>query len=263
MEALGYLISIFMGLSLGLLGAGGAILTVPILVYFFAVDPKIATVDSLFIVGMTALIGALNAKLKNKIDLKVAILFALPGLFGVSFAKYIFLPLLPEHITTLGGLELTKSVFIMLVFAVLMLFSSVSMVRGKKNGNQELNKGLSFYIKLVVQGFFVGFVTGFIGAGGGFLIIPALVTLVGLPMHIAVGTSLAIITINSSFAFLAALHKGFVPDWPLLLSILGISLVGFFVGSYYSQKTPERTLKRIFGIFIVLIAMFILIDQII
>ncbi|MES2768851.1 MAG: sulfite exporter TauE/SafE family protein [Bdellovibrionota bacterium] len=261
-EILGYLASILMGLTLGLLGAGGAILTVPILVYFFHVDPKIATVNSLFIVGMTAFFGAANAKFKNKLDIKVAFLFAVPGFVGVSFTKYIFLPSLPDHIFSINNLEVTKSILIMLVFSILMLYSSLAMVLGKKAEIQSLKKDISFYLKLVLQGFFVGFVTGFIGAGGGFLIIPALVGLVGLPMSIAVGTSLAIITLNSGIAFLAALHKGFIPDWNLLISLLMISLVGFFIGSYFSQKTSEKILKKIFGIFLFVVALFILFDQI-
>lgn len=262
MEALGYLLSVLMGLSLGLLGAGGAILTVPILVYFFYMDPKVATVDSLFIVGMTAFFGAAKAKIQNRISLKIALLYALPGLMGVSFAKYVFLPLLPEQIFSLGSYVLLKSTLIMLVFATLIFFSAFAMVRGQSANKLSSELIGNFNLKLIAQGFFVGFITGFIGAGGGFLIIPALVGIVGLPMHIAVGTSLAIITINSLFGFLVGLHKGFLPQWNLLISILLISLVGFFIGSRFAQKISEKNLKKIFGVLLIIVAIFILYDQI-
>ena len=208
MEILGYFASIFMGLSLGLIGGGGSILTVPILVYLFGTNPITATAYSLFIVGTTALVGGLSYLKKKEVDLKTGFLFAVPSFVGVYLTRAYVVPALPDPVFQLGTLVFSKALLIMLVFAVLMVAASVSMIRQKKATDKKTELSKTARILLIgLEGFVVGGVTGFVGAGGGFLIIPALVILVGMPMKMAVGTSLFIIATKSLIGFTGDLQQ--------------------------------------------------------
>lgn len=257
MELLGYIAAILMGLSLGLIGGGGSILTVPILVYLFSVHPLIATSYSLFIVGSTALVGSYLAYKKNDVDLKIALRFAVPSFIGVYAMKIVLLPLIPENIVSISNFHLTKNLLVMIVFAVLMVIASIAMIKGLVKSESHPNN-----LKITIQGFFVGSVTGFVGAGGGFLIVPALVNLLGLNMRSAIGTSLTIISLNSLFGFGLSMHQGLEITWSLLVAILGAALVGLVIGSYYSKKISEKHLKKGFGYFVLIMGTIILIDQI-
>lgn len=263
MELLGYIASIFMGLSLGLIGGGGSILTVPILVYLFKIDPIIATAYSLFIVGLTALVGGLSYLKKGEVDLKTGFLFAIPSFIGVYVTRAYVIPHLPDPVFSIGNLSLSKALLIMLVFAVLMLAASFSMIKTKKESSTGgLNiSNTSKYILIGVEGLVVGAITGFVGAGGGFLIIPALVILVGMPMKIAIGTSLFIIAAKSLIGFIGDLQNQAQIDWSLLLSVFGIATVGLFLGISVSKKIPEKTLKKGFGYFVLIMGTIIMLDQ--
>ncbi|MBC7458302.1 MAG: sulfite exporter TauE/SafE family protein, partial [Bdellovibrionaceae bacterium] len=228
MESLGFFAAILMGVSLGLIGGGGSILTVPILVYLFAQNPLIATTGSLFIVGSTALVGAvLNAR-KKLIDFKTGILFSFPSFAGVFVARHLVLPNLPDVIYAQHGVILTKALLVMGAFAVLMVFASRAMIRSGRAiptvVKQETSLGIIGW-----NGFLVGVTTGFVGAGGGFLIIPALVIFLKVPMKIAVGTSLAIIAANSLFGFTISGSEHHL-DWPVLLKVTAIGVLGIFIG---------------------------------
>lgn len=259
---LGYLASVLMGVVLGMIGGGGSILTVPILVYLFQLDPLTATAYSLFIVGVTALIGGFEAFRRGNVDLKTGLLFALPSFIGVYLARAYLLPALPQEIFEMGGLRMTKSLLVMLVFAVLMVVSSFSMMRKRVPREKvELSPQLKRLI-IAAEGLIVGAVTGFVGAGGGFLIIPALVVLVGLPMKIAVGTSLFIITTKSLVGFTGDLQRGLVLDYGILLGASGLAAIGIIVGGLLSDKIPEPILKKGFGLFVLFTGALILLDQI-
>ncbi len=257
MELLGYIAAILMGLSLGLIGGGGSILTVPILVYLFSVNPIIATSYSLFIVGATALFGSYLAYRKNEINLRMAFRFAVPSFIGVYTVKMIVLPLIPEDILSIQNFLLTKTVLVMGVFALLMVVASLAMINRKIRSEQEPND-----LKVTIQGFFVGSVTGFVGAGGGFLIVPALVNLLGLNMRSAIGTSLTIISLNSLFGFGLSMYQGLQVNWLLLFCILSVALIGLVIGFYYSNKISDMRLKKGFGYFVLIVGTIILIDQI-
>lgn len=257
MELLGYVAAIMMGLSLGLIGGGGSILTVPILVYLFSVNPLLATSYSLFIVGATALVGSFLAYKKNDVDLKIALRFAVPSFIGVYTMKMIVLPLIPENIISIQNFYLTKNLLVMIVFAVLMIIASFAMIKGKMKSEQNSNN-----LKITIQGFFVGSVTGFVGAGGGFLIVPALVNLLGLTMRSAIGTSLTIISLNSLFGFGLSIYQGLHVNWLIILYVLSAALVGLIIGSYYSKKIDEKHLKKGFGYFVLVMGTIILVDQI-
>lgn len=261
MEIVGYIAAILMGLSLGLIGGGGSILTVPILVYFFRQDPLVATTGSLFVVGFTALVGFLTYARHGLVKLKTGFLFAIPSFAGVYLTRNLILPTLPDPILTIFDFVLTKSILVLGSFAFLMLLASTSMIRsGNRNIKVESTQSDQSIFSLTNRGFLVGVVTGFVGAGGGFLIIPALVVILGMPMRLAVGTSLAIITLNSLFAFAISFSNQII-NWELLLPIVGLSILGLVVGSYLSPRVDDRKLKTGFGYFVLLMGFAILIDQ--
>lgn len=295
MVLIGYLASVLMGLSLGLLGGGGSILTVPILYYFFKQDSLLATTNSLFVVGITALVGAVIHAKKGSIEVKTGILFAVPSFAGVFVARHLILPNLPQTLFAAFGITLTKPLLVMLTFAALMVMAARAMIR---SGNAELrNKneserrtqllpeiGISKmrsaspstvgvesntmrmstiqYINIGFKGFLVGCTTGFVGAGGGFLIIPALVILLNLPIRLAIGTSLAIIAANSLFGFGISYSLSESTDWQLLLTVCGLGVVGIFFGQKLSSRIHDRHLKSGFGYFVLIVGSFILLDQI-
>ncbi len=258
----GYFASIFMGLSLGLLGGGGSILTVPILVYLFGLDPILATTYSLFIVGVTALVGGIKYAKKDEVDFKTGIIFAIPSIIGIFVSRKIFVPGLPAVIFNYNGIMLTKSLLIMLSFSIVMVVASISMIKKKKEKSEKKLTDQEKNFAIFIQGLIVGIVAGFVGAGGGFLINPALVLLVGLSMKRAVGTSLFIIALNSFLGFFGDLNQLINPDWMLLLSVAMIAIIGLFFGTFLSDKFDDKTLKKSFGYFVLIMGVFILVDQI-
>lgn len=263
METIGYAASLVMGLSLGMIGGGGSILTVPILVYLFAIHPVLATAYSLFIVGLTALVGGIGYLKKGEVDLKTGFLFAVPSFIGVYATRAFILPRVPDQVFALGNLTVTKPLLIMLVFAVLMVLASISMIRGRKAKTEAKELSAAAKVGLIgLEGLVVGTITGFVGAGGGFLIIPALVVLVGLPMKKAVGTSLFIIAAKSLIGFTGDLQHQATIDWQLLMIISGIAVVGLAGGMMLSRKISEAALKKGFGYFVLVMGFFVLGDQI-
>jgi uncharacterized membrane protein YfcA len=262
MEIVGYLASVLMGISLGMIGGGGSILTVPILVYLFGIHPVTSTAYSLFIVGSTALVGGLSYLKKGEVDLKTGFIFAVPSFIGVYLTRAYVVPALPDVVFQSGEFQVSKPLLIMAVFAILMLAASFSMIRTKKAEVKEIEMSAFNRILLIsFEGLVVGGVTGFVGAGGGFLIIPALVVLVGLPMKMAVGTSLFIIAAKSLIGFLGDLQTHTEFDWRLLLSVTGIAVGGLFLGIVLSKKVSEKGLKKGFGYFVLIMGTFVLIDQ--
>lgn len=262
MELLGYIASVLMGLSLGLIGGGGSILTVPILVYLFHVDPVLATAYSLFVVGTTALVGGLLAFRLGHVDWKTGVLFAGPSFIGVYLTRAFLVPALPDPVFQAGSWVFSKALLMMLIFALLMVAASISMIRAGGQAPQKATLSSSARIFLItIEGLLVGAMTGFVGAGGGFLIIPALVVLVGMPMRTAVGTSLLIIATKSLLGFVGDLQNQIPIQWDLLLSMAGIAIVGLFFGMRLSKHVPEKTLKRGFGFFVLVMGLIILMDQ--
>ncbi len=261
MELFGYFAAILMGLSLGMIGGGGSILTVPILVYLFKINPVMATAYSLFIVGLTSLIGGIFYLKKGEVDLKMGTLFAVPSFVGVYLTRAYVVPSLPEQMS-LGPIEFSKALLIMMVFAVLMVAASVSMVvkREPKKEKSQLSLGTRMTL-IAFEGLIVGGITGFVGAGGGFLVIPALVVLVGLPMKIAVGTSLFIIAVKSLLGFVGDFQHQVGIDWQLLLTLSGIAALGLFIGVALSKKVSDQSLKKGFGYFVLVMGLFVLVDQ--
>lgn len=257
MELLGYLAAILIGISLGLIGGGGSILTVPVLVYLLQVEPVTATAYSLFIVGLTSLIGSAAYMKKNLVSYKTAIVFSVPSFIAVFITRKFILPSIPDVLFTIGEFELTKNLFVMLLFAVLMILASVSMIRDKRpevDGSElQFNYGL-----IMLEGFIVGILTGLVGAGGGFLIIPALVLLARLPMKMAVGTSLLIIAAKSLIGFTGDLGTQMNINWLFLALVSLLAVSGIFAGSYLSKYVSGQKLKPAFGWFVMVMGIYII-----
>jgi uncharacterized protein len=256
-EITGYAAAILIGLSLGLIGGGGSILTVPILVYFFRVDPVMATTYSLFVVGLTSSAGAISHYRKSNVNLKIALLFGIPSLIAVFIMRKWVMPAMPHLLLNIGSFELTKSVLLMLVFAILMVAASVSMIRKKKEilaRDSQLS-----YNKLVIQSIIVGIITGFVGVGGGFLIIPSLVLFAGLPMKKAVGTSLMVMTISSLLGVLGDISRHAPINYSFLIMFSAFAIAGIIMGSYLIKHIIDAKLKPAFGWFVLVMGLFVLI----
>jgi len=249
MAILGYIGALIIGLTLGLLGGGGSILTVPVLVYFFKVDAVMATAYSLFIVGCSSLIGSINYWRKGLIRLKTAIYFGFPSVLMVFVTRKWIVPALPEgQWFSFGGWSLTKDIFILTLFALMMISSSYFMIKGKKKPLKENVTGVKNRLfGVIIEGVVVGFLTGLVGAGGGFIIVPALILLFGLSMKEAVGTSLLIITVKSLVGFIGDVTNDYQMDYTLLLSVSALAVLGILLGATLSNKVPGPKLKRIFG----------------
>jgi len=261
MEILGYFLFVLIGVSLGLIGSGGSILTVPVLVYVMGVEPLLSTAYSLFIVGLTALVGSAEYARKKLLDYKTALIFGIPSIAAVYATRKWLVPMIPDTVFHLGDMGVGKNLFVMLLFAVLMVAASFSMIRSKKNGtDEELHEKRYNYPLIFAEGVVVGILTGLVGAGGGFLIIPALVLLAGLPMKQAVGTSLLIIAGKSLLGFLGDI--GHQPiEWKFLLLFSTFAVAGIFIGSALSRRISGDKLKPAFGWFVLLMGIYIIVKE--
>jgi len=258
MEIAGYVASLFIGVTLGLIGGGGSILTVPVLVYLFSVSPTIAISYSLFIVGFTSLVGAYNNYRKGLVHTKTVLLFGSSSITTVFIARKFIIPFLPDVFFKIGSFNVTHALFVMVVFAILMIAASISMI---KNKNVEAEKKLKSSPRiLVAYGVLIGLVTGFLGAGGGFLLIPALVILMKLPMKEAIGTSLLIIALNSLIGFTGDIGRHPI-DWVFIIIISVIAIAGIFIGGYFNQKVNSAKLKKGFGWFVLVMGIYIIIRE--
>lgn len=261
-EVLGFSASILIGISLGLIGGGGSILTLPVLVYIMGINPVLSTAYSLFVVGTTSLAGSFNFMRKGLVNYKAALVFAVPSFAAVFLTRKYLVPMIPDSLFTLGGFEVTKSVSIMLFFALVMLAASYSMIKNDKSEPQEANANAnSDYTLIGLEGVGVGFLSGVVGAGGGFLIIPAFVILAKLPMKIAVGTSLMVIAANSLIGFASGISNAEI-DWSFLVEFTSLSILGIFLGSFLSRFISGEKLKKSFGWFVLVMSIYIISKEI-
>lgn len=256
MEVVGWIMALVIGITLGLLGGGGSILTVPVLVYLLGINPIISTGYSLFIVGLSSLVGAMTYFRKGQVDFRTAAVFGVPSIIAVYLTRKFLVPAIPQEIFSVGDFIVTKSVGIMVLFAVLMIAASYSMIKGRKDVEGAVEVKYNYPL-ITIEGLVVGTLTGLVGAGGGFLIIPALVLLSGLSMKMAVGTSLIIIAIKSLIGFLGDVQN-YPIDWTFLLTFAALSVVGIFIGSKLSNVIPSQKLKPAFGWFVMVMGVYIL-----
>ena len=257
-EIVGFFSALIIGVSLGLIGGGGSILAVPVLAYLFSVNEKVATAYSLFIVGSSALVGGIKQHFKGYVDSRTAIVFGIPAIVGVTVIRHYVVPALPDILFEVGEFDFTRRMAMFGLFAVLMIPAAFSMLKERKEVSAENDKEITYnYPLILVEGLVVGAITGLIGAGGGFLIIPALVILANLEMKVAVGTSLIIIAFKSLMGFFLGDALTMEIDWQFLATFTGLSFIGIFIGSYLSNFIEGKKLKKGFGYFIFIMAAFI------
>lgn len=252
----GYISALIIGVSLGLIGGGGSILAVPVLAYLFSINEKAATAYSLFIVGASALLGGWKQHLKGFVDWKTAIVFGIPAIIGVTAVRHYVVPAMPDILFEFQGFDFTRRMAMFGLFAVLMVPAAFSML--KKEKEKKVTGEVRYnYALILAEGLIVGGITGMIGAGGGFLIIPALVILANVEMKVAVGTSLIIIAVKSLMGFFLGDALTMEIDWTFLGLFTGLSFIGIFIGSYLSNFIDSKKLKKGFGYFILIMAAFI------
>ncbi len=260
----GYLGGVLIGVSLGLIGGGGSILTVPVLVYLMGTSPVLATAYSLFIVGFSSLVGSFNYIKKEMVSLKTAVIFGLPSIFAVYGTRKYLVPSIPDTIFQTGSFALSKDLGVMLLFALLMIGASYSMIKKKKGDVEEEAKESEpqkfNYPVIMLEGLVVGTLTGLVGAGGGFLIIPALVVLSKLPMKMAVGTSLLIIATKSLLGFMGDVAN-YQIDWMFLATFSLLAVVGIFIGGWLSNYVSGKKLKPAFGVFVLVMGISIILKE--
>lgn len=252
---IGYFGALIVGLVLGLIGGGGSILTVPLLVYLLGYNPVVATAYSLFVVGISSLVGTYHKYKKGLVDFEIGLAFSFPSFLAVYLSRRFLVPNIPDVIMSFGQFQLTKDIVIMVFFAFIMLFAAISMIKKKKNLKPATHK--QAYYKTFIQGITIGTITGLIGAGGGFLYVPALVLWANIPMKKAVGTSLIIVTINSLIGFLGDVQTLDI-EWTFLLAFTAISILGILIGGYFSKYVSGGKLKKSFGVFVLIMATYII-----
>lgn len=257
---IGLILALFVGVTLGLIGSGGSILTVPILVYVVGLNPLIATAYSLFIVGSTALVGGIRHTLDKNVVFKIVALFGIPSMLTVFFTRSQILPLLPDEFVLKNNFVIHKSTLVMIFFAVVMFAAASRMIKKPRQKNIGNPQHIAA-IPLIFQGVMIGLVAGLVGAGGGFLIVPALIFFANLPMRQAMGTSLTIVAIQSLIGFTGDLTHQQI-DWTLILSFSAISILGLFVGIRLSKRIMDSSLRKIFGWFILIMSLYILSKEI-
>jgi uncharacterized protein len=261
MTYIGYFSSILIGVSLGLIGGGGSILTVPVLVYLFSVDAVAATAYSLFIVGMTSAVGSVSYFRNGLVNVKTAIVFGIPSIISVFLTRAYIVPAIPKEVFTIGHFVLTKSLLMLLLFAILMIAASYSMIKKGKTTVEDTESPQVFnYPLILLEGAIVGLLTGLVGAGGGFLIIPALVLLSKLPMKEAIGTSLVIIAAKSLIGFFGESSETVI-DWALIGLVTSLAILGIFIGMALSKRIDGAKLKPAFGWFVLVMGIYIIVKE--
>lgn len=256
----GYAASVFIGISMGLIGGGGSIITIPVLVYLFHIEPTLATTYSLFIVGSTSLVGGVQSAFNKTVDIKSALLLAIPSTTAVYFTRHFILPHIPDTIVQTDNFSITGDMALMLFFAVIMIVASVRMIKGKQESEKHFTNHR--YPVIILLGLVIGIVTGIVGAGGGFLVIPALVLFLGLPMKRALGTSLVVIAINSLIGVLGNLSLVREINFEFLFTLNILAVAGVFAGAYLTKFIEGKRLKSGFGWFALVVALFIIVKEV-
>ncbi len=257
-QLFGYIGALLVGLVLGLIGGGGSILTVPLLVYLLGYNPVIATAYSLFVVGTTSMVGTFQKYKKGLVDFKTGLAFSFPSFIAVYLLRRYLVPGIPNTLFNVGNLTISKEMGIMVFFAIIMVLASYAMIKNKKeHDNLQIKQP---YYKTFIQGLIIGTITGIIGAGGGFLYVPALVIWANISIKKAVGTSLIIVTINSLIGFIGDVQTLDI-EWVFLLSFTLISVIGIILGVFLSKFISSKKLKKSFGFFTLIMAIYIIFKE--
>ena len=263
-QIISFFLAILVGVTLGLVGSGGSILTVPILVYVLGINPILATAYSLFVVGSSALVGGMKKAKENLVDFRMVTIFGIPAVISVFVTRKWILPNIPDPVFGLNNFVVSKSLLLMILFAIVMILAAFTMIKPRKENLEKIEnpKKINYFLILFL-GFSIGLLAGLVGAGGGFLIIPALVILAKMPMKIAVGTSLFIIALQSLIGFLGDSSVGKSMDWSFLLLFTLFSVIGIFIGDYLSKKIDGSKLKTGFGWFVLAMGIYIILKELV
>ena len=257
MEILGYLALLFVGLMLGTFGGGGAILSVPILVYLFSLDTVTSTAYSLFIVGNTSLVGSILKYRTQMVDFRTVILFGIPSLAVIFITRNWIIPNIPEVLLITEGVSYTKRGIILSLFALFMILSAKPMIaQNWSDGKRQVGRR----VFLIPAGMITGLLTGLVGAGGGFIIILVLLYFTSLPYKTIVGTTLTIISVNSLFGFTGDVLNRAI-DWPFLLLITGLAVTGILLAGQLTRKIANEQLQVAFGWFVLFMGLSILLQE--
>lgn len=260
MEIAGYILATLIGISTGLIGAGGSILAIPILVYLLGVEAAVtAPAYSLFIVGSSSLVGTLIKSKHQEVNFKTALLFGIPTIIAIFITRKYLIPLIPETLFSVGSFEFTNRILVMGLFSIVMIGAAIIMIKGRSEVKDLSIKKKNHVINFI-GGLCIGGLTGLVGAGGGFIIIPALIRLGNLTMKVAVGTSLAIITMNSFVGFVGSIQTITI-DWSILIPFTLLAIVGIFIGDKLSTKVKGSQLKKGFGWFVLVMGGYIFIKE--
>lgn len=258
-EAFGYLASFCIGLILGLIGSGGSILSIPILIYLFSLEIVEATAYSLFIVGVTSLTGTIHRYSRSVVNFRIGLVFGIPSIAAIFCTRKWIVPAIPDILLRTESIVITKRLLILGILAILMIAAALVMIIRKADDLSA--KSSKPQLKwLALQGILIGFLTGLVGVGGGFLVIPCLVFLAKIPFKSAVGTALFIIAINSLLGF-AGDMTNYSINWSFLLVMASIAIGGIFVGNMFAQQLASHRLKRVYGLFILVMGVFILVKE--
>jgi uncharacterized protein len=258
---LGYLAIIGVGLVIGLIGGGGSILTIPVLVYLFRIEPLAAISYSFFIVGTTSLAGAINKIRHGQFHLSTALWFGIPDILGVIVMRTYLFPPIPGNLFTLGDHIVTKTEAVILLFSLIMIGSAYRMLTADQEENSTLFYAEKSPRTLVILGFFTGCLTGMVGVGGGFLIVPILVLFAKQPIRMAIGTSLLIIAAKSFIGFLTdRIH--YTVDYRFIIGLSVLALAGLAAGLRWHHKVQTETMTKGFAWLVLIIGLYILTNEI-
>lgn len=260
LHIIGYLGAVLVGFVLGLMGGGGALISIPILVYLFHIEVSVATSYSLFLIAITASSGAYHNIRKNLVDYNAALYYGIPSVISVFAVRRWVMPNLPKVIFTIGNFPVSKSLFILVVLVIVMVMAAYKMI---VSNDAELDKTehkinhfrLSFFAVLI------GSFLGLVGGGGGFLMVPALIYFANVHLKKAVGTALVLVAVNSFIGFLGDLSSHIQIDWALFATFLFFSIGGVFIGHYMVAYTQGNKMKKYFGYFLLVVAAFIVIKE--
>ena len=260
LELAGYLMVFIIGVVMGMIGAGGSILTSSVLIYVFSINPVLSASYTLLNVGTISMVGVVQYFRKDQVDIRTGILFALPALLVVFLMRRLIMPAIPSCICQVGKFELTKELLVMIVFALVMILVSWSMIRQpvpEENTRQNKRSGMA----MILPGGLAGIITGFTGAGGGFVIVPALILFTGLDIKKAIGTSLFIISINTASGFIGDYSSGVQYDWSFLFKLISVTVAGMVFSGFLANRISNSKLRRVFGITILIIGCWIVVKE--
>jgi uncharacterized protein len=263
-QIIGFALAILVGITLGLIGSGGSILTVPIMVYVVGINPVLATAYSLFVVGSSAFVGGIKKVKQQLVDFKMVLIFGIPTIFAVFATRKFIVPSIPSEVFEIHNFTITKELFLMVLFALVMILASFTMIKPrKKTLNTEENPIKINYFLILILGLSIGILAGLVGAGGGFLIIPALVIITKIPMKTAIGTSLFIIALQSLIGFCGDVSIQTNINWKFLLTFTFFAIIGIFIGDYLSKKIDGNKLKISFGWFVLAMGIYIIMKELV